>query len=175
TLPALYLYLYDDMKYRRHYEPNKSYFFTLNLADRSSDLLLRHIDELRHAFKIVKQQHPFDIDAIVILPDHLHMLCTFDDDCDYSTRIRLIKSYFSQKPPKQNEFQQVGKKKQERGIWQRRFWEHCIKDEQDFNSHVDYIHINPVKHGLVSKVSDWQYSSFHRYVKQGILPKEWGG
>lgn len=114
-MPALYLYLYDDMKYRRHYEPNKSYFFTLNLADRSSDLLLRHIDELRHAFKIVKQQHPFDIDAIVILPDHLHMLCTFDDDCDYSTRIRLIKSYFSQKPPKQNEFQQVGKKKARKG------------------------------------------------------------
>ncbi|WP_407069560.1 REP-associated tyrosine transposase [Moraxella oculi] len=127
------------MKYRRHYEPNKSYFFTLNLAGRSSDLLLRHIDELCHAFKIVKRRHPFDIDAIVILPDHLHMLCTFDDDCDYSTRIRLIKSYFSQKRPKTKRIPASRQKKARKGHLAKTLLGALHQRRQDFNFHVDYI------------------------------------
>lgn len=163
------------MQYRRIYKPNASYFFTINLADRSSDLLVRRIDELRTAFKVVKNRYPFEIDAIVILPDHLHMLCTFGDDTDYSKRIRLIKSQFSTQIPKTERISKSRQSKGERGIWQRRFWEHCIRDEMDFNQHIDYIHINPLKHGLVKQVSDWQYSSFHRYVKMGILPMNWAG
>lgn len=163
------------MQYRRFYKPNATYFFTINLADRSSDLLVRHIDDLRNAFKLVKARYPFDIDAIVILPDHLHMLCTFGDDVDYSRRIRLIKSNFSAQIPKTERISKSRQSKNERGIWQRRFWEHCIRDERDFYAHIDYIHINPLKHGLVERVADWQYSSFHRYVKNGILSEDWGG
>ncbi|HDL5699063.1 TPA: transposase [Mannheimia haemolytica] len=162
------------MQYRRLYKPNSTYFFTLNLADRKSDLLIKYINELRMAIKIVKNRYPFEIDAIVVLPDHLHMLCTFGEDCDYSKRIRLIKTQFSMSIPKSEEVSISRQNKGEWGIWQRRFWEHCIRDEKDLEHHINYIHINPLKHGLVEKVSDWKYSSFHRYVNMGILPNDWG-
>lgn len=103
------------------------------------------------------------------------MLCTFGDDIDYSKRIRLIKSQFCAQIPKTEYISKSRQSKGERGIWQRRFWEHCIRNEMDFNQHIDYIHVNPVKHGLVDQVSKWQYSSFHRYVKMGILPIDWAG
>lgn len=163
------------MQYRRLYLPNATYFFTINLADRTSDLLVRYINELRLTFKMVKERYPFDIDAIVVLPDHLHMICTFGEDPNYSSCIRLIKATFSAQIPKSEYISVSRKNKGERGIWQRRFWEHCICDEKDFYQHIDYIHINPLKHQLVKKVADWKYSSFHHYVKKGILSNDWVG
>ncbi len=166
------------MNYRRLYTQGATYFFTVNLQDRTSDLLIQEIDLLRECFRKVKQKHPFEINAIVILPDHIHTIWTMPtDDYDYSKRWRLIKYYFSHQlqitddeyiPPSRQ-------KKQERGIWQRRFWEHQIRSEEDYNNHVNYIHYNPLKHGYVQRAKDWQYSSFHKYVEQGILDIEWCG
>ncbi|MGP4712568.1 REP-associated tyrosine transposase [Psychrobacter sp. T6-2] len=147
-------------QYRRHYVQGASYFLAVNLADRSSDLLIKEIETLRYAFKVVKQKHPFYIDAIVILPDHLHMLCTIpSDDANYSERIKLIKYYSSYRIVKTEHISKSRRKKGERGIWQRRFWEHCIRNEADYRMHIDYIHLNPVKHEYVKRVQDWQYSS----------------
>jgi putative transposase len=113
---------------------------------------------------------------MVILPDHLHTIWTLPDgDHDFSQRWRQIKSAFSREIAKEERISQSRLRKQERGIWQRRFWEHVIRDEEDFNRHVDYIHINPVKHGYIQKVADWPYSSFHQYVRLGILPVDWAG
>ncbi|MFW2177986.1 MULTISPECIES: REP-associated tyrosine transposase [unclassified Moraxella] len=166
------------MQYRRFYQHGATYFFTINLADRRSDLLVQNIDLLRTAFKTVKDNHPFHIDAIVVLPDHIHTLWTLPaDNADYSIRIRLIKYYFSHALEIQ-EHEVISKsrqRKQERGIWQRRFWEHCIRNEQDYLAHINYIHLNPVKHGLVTQVKDWEFSSFHLFVARGDLPIDWFG
>jgi len=152
------------------------YFFTVNLAERNRTLLIERIDTLREAFRVVKEAHPFKIDAIVILPDHLHTIWTLPDgDHDFSQRWRQVKSAFSREIAKEERVSRNRLRKQERGIWQRRFWEHAIRDEEDFRRHVDYIHFNPVKHGYVQKVADWPYSSFHQYVHLGILPVDWAG
>jgi len=146
------------------------------LAERNRTLLIEHIDSLREAFRVVKEAHPFKIDAIVILPDHLHTIWTLPDgDHGFSQRWRQIKSAFSRAIVKEERISGSRFRKQERGIWQRRFWEHAIRNEEDFNRHVDYIHINPVKHGYIQKVADWPYSSFHQYVRLGILPVDWAG
>lgn len=150
------------MDYRRTYVEGGCYFFTLALADRNSDLLVRNIDLLRKAVKTVKTNHPFTIDAIVILPDHLHCILTLpEDDCNYSIRWMLIKRYFSLELTKNEYISPVRLKKRERGIWQRRFWEHVIRDEQDYLNHIEYIHTNPIKHGYVEHALDWPYSSVH--------------
>lgn len=160
--------------YIRAYVPGGTYFFTVNLLERNRRLLVEHIDALRNAFRIVKQQRPFRIDAIVILPDHLHCMWTMQpDDCDYSTRWRLIKSAFSRTIDPGERLSRRRQVKSERGIWQRRFWEHAIRDQDDFDRHIDYIHYNPVKHGWVEKVSDWPHSSFHRFVRLGFYPENW--
>jgi putative transposase len=162
--------------YRRYRIEGGTYFFTVNLAERNRTLLTERIDTLREAFCVVKDAHPFKIDAMVILPDHLHTIWTLPDgDHDFSQRWRQIKSAFSREIAKEERISQSRLRKQERGIWQRRFWEHVIRDEEDFNRHVDYIHINPVKHGYIQKVADWPYSSFHQYVRLGILPVDWAG
>ena len=163
------------MRYRRSFTPGGYYFFTLTLQNRRQDLLVRHIDVLRRAFAEVKQKHPFDIVAVCILPEHLHLLMALppENDCNYPTRLRLIKTKFSKALPKTETLTVSRSKKKERGIWQRRYWEHEIHNQQDLNAHIDYIHFNPVKHGYVNKVGDWPYSSFHRYVAQGILPQDW--
>ena len=162
------------MRYRRSFTPGGYYFFTLTLQNRWQDLLVRHIDVLRRAFAEVKQKHPFDIVAVCILPEHLHLLMALpENDCNYPTRLRLIKTKFSKALPKTETLTVSRSKKKERGIWQRRYWEHEIRNQQDLNAHIDYIHFNPVKHGYVNKVGDWPYSSFHRYVAQGILPPDW--
>ena len=132
---------------------------------------------LREAFRKVMEQHPFQIDAAVILPDHLHCLWTLPPgDADFSTRWRLIKSYFSRHCGEScaGPVSASRQRKQEKAVWQRRFWEHQIRDEVDFARHLEYIHYNPVKHGLVESPLDWEYSSFHRYVRQGIYNSEWG-
>jgi putative transposase len=162
--------------YRRDHTPGATWFFTLNLADRGSHLLTERIDLLRASFRTCMKRHPWTIDAIVILPDHLHALCTLPlGDADYALRWRQIKSGFSRALPKCEGISASRRRKLERGIWQRRFWEHRIRDEKDFSRHVDYIHHNPRKHGHVKRVADWPWSSFHRYVKAGILPVDWAG
>jgi len=162
--------------YRRYRINGGTYFFTVNLADRNRALLIEHIDTLRESFRVVKEAHPFEIEAIVIMPEHLHTIWTLPDgDDDFSQRWRQIKSAFSREITKEEPISKSRLRKQERGIWQRRFWEHAIRDEEDFRRHVDYIHFNPVKHGYVQRVVDWPHSSFHRYVRLGILPEDWAG
>jgi putative transposase len=162
--------------YRRNFIAAGSFFFTVNLAERRLRLLTEHIDELRSALRQTRQNHPFTIDAIVVLPDHLHAVWTLPEgDADFAKRWRLIKSAFSRSLATRERISDSRAAKGERGIWQRRYWEHTIRDENDFSRHLDYIHINPVKHGLVSRVRDWPYSSFHRLVKLGIYPEDWAG
>ncbi len=163
------------VNYRRNLVPGGTYFFTVTLRDRSSRLLARHIDSLRAAFREVKRKRPFYIDAIVILPEHLHIIWTLPEgDADYPGRWRAIKSAFTHAVAKSG-VTVARNEKGEYALWQRRYWEHTIADEDDFRRHVDYIHFNPVKHGWVKQVTDWPYSSLHRYVKQGILPPDWAG
>ncbi|MCP2039617.1 putative transposase [Neisseria sp. HSC-16F19] len=164
------------MQYRRSFAPGGCYFFTLALQDRKQDWLVRYIDSLRQAVKAVKQKHPFEIVAVCVLPDHMHLLIRLpENDSSYPMRLRMIKAGFSRALPKIEAVSAARQRKNERGIWQRRYWEHQIRDERDLNAHIDYIHFNPVKHGYVTRVADWPYSSFHRYVEQGILPEDWAG
>jgi len=162
--------------YRRNFIPGGCFFFTVNLADRRLPLLTENIETLRSAFRETRQRHPFTIDAVVILPDHLHVVWTLpEDDRDFATRWRLIKSSFSRNLAAGEPISASRAAKSERGIWQRRYWEHTIRDENDFGRHIDYVHINPVKHGLVTRVKDWPHSSFRRMVKLGIYPEDWAG
>jgi putative transposase len=162
--------------YRRNFISGGSFFFTVNLADRRLSLLTTHIDILRTAFRETHKRHPFTIDAIVVLPDHLHTIWTLPEgDADFATRWRLIKSGFSCGVTPDEVVSASRTVKGERGIWQRRYWEHTIRDDNDFARHVDYIHINPVKHGLVRRVGDWQPSSLHRMVELGTYPEDWAG
>ena len=160
--------------YRRVFIPGGTYFFTVNLHDRHSDLLVRHIDVLRHAVARVRHSHPFTIDAWVVLPDHLHAMWTLPpNDDDFPTRWRLIKGGFSRNIPQQRPRSRSRHHRRERSIWQRRYWEHLIRDERDYQRHMDYIHFNPVKHGYVESVGDWKYSTFHRSIERGMYPPEW--
>jgi putative transposase len=147
---------------------------TLLRSVRQLDALQRRDGALRQ--RETRQNHPFTIEAMVVLPDHLHVVWTMPEgDADFATRWRLIKTGFSLRLPDGERISDSRAAKGERGIWQRRYWEHTIRDERDFAHHVDYIHINPVKHGLVARVQDWPYSSFHRMVKFGIYPEDWAG
>ncbi|HLD65725.1 MAG TPA: transposase [Pseudomonas sp.] len=162
--------------YRCDHTPGATWFFTLNLADRRRDLLITQVDLLRTSFAKVMRKHPWRIDAIVILPDHLHALCTLPpEDADFALRWRLIKTGFARALPRDEPISVSRQSRGERSIWQRRYWEHHIRDEQDFAQHVDYIHHNPRKHGHVQCVADWPWSSFHRYVRAGLLPVDWAG
>jgi REP-associated tyrosine transposase len=162
--------------YRRAFVPGGCWFFTVNLLERHEILLVDHIAALREAVGRTRQAFPFTIDAFVVLPDHLHAIWTLPPgDADFSTRWRLIKSRFAQALPKQERLSAVRLERHERGIWQRRFWEHLIRDDTDYAHHVEYCHINPVKHGLVDRVRDWPHSSFHRDVRDGVFPLEWAG
>lgn len=163
------------MQYRRANTKGGTYFFTVNLAERNKTLLIDHIDELRVAYKKVNEKLPFITDAIVILPEHLHAIWTLPkDDSDFSTRWRLIKSWFSKSLPKTERINSSRTEKSERGIWQRRFWEHQIRDNTDYIRYVDYLYYNPVKHGYVNNVIDWPYSSFHRDLENEKYMKRWG-
>ena len=163
------------VRYRRNFVTGGTYFFTVTLADRSARTLIEHITHLRHAVRQTRISQPFDIDAIVVLPDHLHMVMTLPEgDADYPNRWRLIKRRFTDAVLK-SESLVARRPNGEAALWQRRYWEHTIRDEKDFERHVDYIHFNPVKHSLVGRVQDWPYSSFHRYVRQGVLPRDWAG
>jgi putative transposase len=161
-------------EYRRNRVPGGTYFFTVNLFDRRSDLLTRNIRHLREAVRQVRAKAPFHIDAWVALPDHIHCMWTLpEDDTNFSARWQAIKTAFSKQIP-DVEFRSTSRQgKGERGIWQRRFWEHTIRDDSDYAAHFDYIHFNPVKHGLVAHAADWPFSSFHRSVSMGIYPADW--
>ncbi len=136
-----------------------------------------NVSLLRKVFRRVIKKHPFTIDAFVLLPEHLHCVWTLPEgDRDFSKRWRLIKSYFTRKcnntyksPPSASR-----QMKKEQAVWERRFWEHLIRDEEDLVKHVEHIHYNPVKHGLVNAPKNWEFSSFHRYVRDGVFDPEWG-
>ncbi len=164
--------------YRRNFVSGGSYFFTVNLADRRSSLLTLHVGLLRAAFRYTRTRHPFSVEAIVVLPDHLHAIWIWtlpEGDSDFSVRWRLIKSAFSRALPLGEAVSESRAARSERGIWQRRYWEHTLRDANDFARHVDYIHFNPVKHGYVGRVKEWPYSSFHRMVRLGTCPEDWAG
>jgi putative transposase len=167
-------------EYRRLFVPAGTIFFTVVTHNRRPfliDELAR--DCLHHAIDTVRMRRPFTIDAIVLLPDHLHTIWTLPDgDQAYPVRWKRIKEHFTtlylKRGGKEGLRSLSRLKRQERGIWQRRYWDHVIRNEDDLERHFDYIHYNPVKHGLVSCPRDWPWSSFHRWVKQGAYDPQWG-
>ena len=164
------------MKYRRCFLPGGTFFFTVVTYNRN---IIFHNPEtvtlLRDAFQYVLDRHPFQIDACVILPDHIHTIWTLpENDSDYAMRWRLLKSHFTSRfELKQSALSASRKIKKEQAVWQRRYWEHLIRDEEDLMRHVEYIHYNPVKHGLTDATFHWPYSSFHQYVRNGLYPSDW--
>ncbi|MBA3015558.1 MAG: transposase [Proteobacteria bacterium] len=162
--------------YRRNRVPGGTYFFTVAIADRRCDLLARHAEHFKAVFR-EEQQRAFFINlALALLPDHLHAVWQLPEgDSDYSSRWRRIKAGFTRLFPSGERVSSSRAARGERGIWQRRFWEHTIQDQDDLQRHLDYVHWNPVKHGLVSQVVDWPHSTFHAYVERGIYPADWGG
>lgn len=167
------------MDYRRYRLAGATYFFTVVSHERRPLFAdAENVNLLRQAFSHTKTRHPFVIDALVLLPDHLHCLWTLPPgDDDFSRRWMLIKREFTRRSPPQNKapVSPARLAKREQAVWQRRFWEHCIRDEADFQRHCDYIHFNPVKHGYVTTPEAWPYSTFARFVERGIYPQNWGG
>jgi putative transposase len=177
------------MQYRRAFLPGGSFFFTAVTHDRQPLFhTADNVEVLREAFRVVKTKHPFEVDAVVILPDHLHCIWTLPpDDADFSTRWRLIKTWFTKHlgagetsgyaaltRPKTEEVGRIRRSRNPTPVWQQRYWEHTLRDKTDLIRHVEYIHFNPVKHGYATSALDWPYSSFRRYVENGIYPAEWG-
>jgi len=161
--------------YRRFRVPGGTYFFTINLLERRSDLLIRHIEVLREAVRRTRRERPFGIDAWVVLPEHMHCIMTLPKgDDDFSNRIKAIKIRFVRAIPTTERRSPRRVARGERAIWQRRFWEHAIRSDADYARHMDYVHFNPVKHGHVTLARDWPYSTFHRLVKAGLYPTDWG-
>ena len=159
--------------YRRLYQPGGTYFFTHVTYQRYPWLCsTMGRQALRNAITTVRQKYPFTIDAFVLLPDHLHCIWTLPEkDTDFAKRWRLIKLMVT-KTCGQSLALPLGKslsgeQRREGNLWQRRYWEHCIRDERDFVNHRNYVHYNPVKHGLVKSPVDWKYSSVHRYLRDG--------
>ena len=157
-----------------------TYFFTVVSYNRRAILCDTPIrDALRQAIITTATRFPFTIDAWVLMPDHLHAIWTLPaDDVDYSRRWALIKRFVSKQCGglyQDNEQLSASSiAKRESNIWQRRFWEHVIRDDNDFEQHMNYLHYNPIKHGLVNSLTDWEYSTFHRYVANGVYPLNWG-
>jgi len=170
--------LADMPNYRRLFIPGGTFFFTVNLLDRSRDLLTENIAALRRSYAYVARRHPFETIAVVILPDHLHCIWRLPlEDHDYPTRLRLLKSHFSKQLPSVSDTRK-GRRKGERGVWQRRFWEHLIRDDADLEKHLNYIHFNPVKHRYVADPDDWPYSTWREWKKAygrpiNVPPDDW--
>jgi putative transposase len=163
------------MRYRRARVGGATYFFTVNLADRSSRLLVDRVVLLRDAVRHVRRTRPSQILAWVVIPNHLHAVWRLPaGDADFSTRWALIKAGFSRALPRTEAVGKSRASKGERGVWQRRFWEHTIRDDADLARHVEYTHYNPVKHGYVERAIDWPYSSLRLYVRRGLLTEDWG-
>jgi putative transposase len=161
--------------YRRPRVPGATVFFTVNLATRGDSLLVQEIDRLKWAFSETLKARPCQLDALVILPDHIHAVWTLPkEDSDYSGRWGKIKSLFVRDLPA-GSVRRSHRKRGEKGIWQRRFWEHHIRSPEAYRALVQYCWINPVKHGLVSRAADWPYSSIHRDIRLGRVEPEWSG
>ena len=162
--------------YRRNRVAGGTYFFTVNLLDRRSDLLVVQIEALRGAVRWVRERAGFHIDAWVVLPEHMHCIWTLPEgDADFAGRWRGIKTRFSKAVPQVEPVSSVRARRGARGVWQNRYWEHTIRDEADYAAHMDYVHFNPVKHGLAGHPAEWPYSTFRRCVAAGVYPVEWGG
>ncbi len=166
------------MSYRRAQSPGATYFFTV-ITHRRQPLFQssENIQLLRGAFHQIKQTHPFALEAIAVLPDHLHALWTLPEgDANFSTRWRLIKEYVTRRvdPSYRQPRSNLQLSKQEQAVWQRRFWEHQIQGDRDYEQHLNYIHYNPVKHGYVDCPRSWEYSSFRKYVQAGVYAEDWG-
>ncbi|MDP2787597.1 MAG: transposase [Pseudomonadota bacterium] len=163
--------------YRRAHEGGATYFFTVVAYQRQRILLQPNVlDALRDAFRNVRQTKPFKLDAVVILPDHLHAIWTLPPgDAGFGARWGMIKRHVSKTVGASGAEATTHsmKTRRELGFWQRRFWEHLIRDDDDYARHMDYIHFNPVKHGYVKSPADWQHSSFRKSVAQGIYPVGW--
>ena len=159
--------------HRRKFNPGGTFYYTLSLADRQSSALVDHIAALQAAMRDARAKAPFKIEAIVILPNHFHAILTLPQrDDGFTERWRHINNSFTiavaaASPPTPREA------RGEYALWQERYWEHAIRDETDLARHIEYIHFNPVKHRMVERVADWPHSSFHRYVRRGLLPGDW--
>ncbi len=166
------------MRYRRAVLAGGSFFFTLVTEKRRPLFATAEtVDVLRQALASVQASRPFDLEAGVVMPDHLHCIWTLPtDDADFATRWRLVKTWFTKHcdPELRLTPDHARRARGEQAIWQHRYWEHALRDEGDFARHVEYIHFNPVKHGYVAAAIDWPYSSFRRYVEAGIYPSDWG-
>jgi len=155
------------VQYRRNRVAGGTYFFTVTLRDRRGNALVRHIDVLRMAWRLARVRVPHEVVAVVVLPEHLHAVIRMaEGSADYSRLWQEIKKGFTRRLPPQ-----AGATP---SPWQPRFWEHTLRDDRDVQAHADSVHINPAKHGRVNRVSDWPHSSFHRCVRDGLLPSDWG-
>ena len=163
--------------YRHAQDPGACYFFTLVTHQRQPLLTQPRLREaLRLAIVQVRQRYPFNICGWVLLPDHLHCLWQLpEEDADYGLRWSMIKRLTSQAVPSVQGVSLSRRLRRESGLWQRRFWEHRIRDEADYRRHMDYLHWNPMRHGLVERVADWPWSSYHRLVREGVYPEDWAG
>jgi putative transposase len=168
-------------EYKRIKIAGGTYFFTVISNNRKPLLTLDIVRKgLRDSINKTRKNLPFKIDAWVLLPDHLHTIWTLPSgDADFAARWAMIKQYTSKSCRQLFEYKETicdsRLLRKEMSLWQRRFWEHLIRDADDYEKHFDYIHWNPVKHGHVSRVIDWPYSTFHRFMAQGIYPPDWGG
>lgn len=162
--------------YLRPRAPGASIFFTVALADRRSRLLIDEVAALRTSVRMTRDERPFRIDAWVVLPEHMHCIWTLPhDDAEYSLRWKEIKTRFTKSVGLVGRRSASKIAKGEAGLWQRRFWEHHIRGERDFTTHLRYCWWNPVKHGCVERAVDWPYSSIHRDIRQGRCDPEWTG
>ena len=161
--------------YKRAWIPGGTFFFTVNLAQRENNtLLIDKIDLLHRAFNSVQASHPFAMDAIVVLPEHLHCVWRLPKGDDrFDLRWRMIKAVFSRSLIVEENISASRTRHRERGIWQRRYWEHAIRDEADWRRHVDYIHYNPVKHSYVKRAFDWPHSTFCQFIKREMYDVNW--
>ncbi len=166
------------MQFRRYFLPGGTYFFTVVTYNRRKIFIREEaFDLFNESICYVQGRRPFNINAFCICPDHIHMIWTLpENDADYPTRWRLIKSYFSHHYQEGESLgiSKSGAKVYGKNVWQHRYWEHFIRNEEDYSRHVEYIHFNPVKHGLASSPSSWEHSSFLDYVSQGLYPLKWG-
>jgi len=179
------------MQYRRAFLPGGTFFFTVVTVDRRPLFAEQeNVATLREAFRTIRLQRPFRLDAAVVLPDHLHCIWTLPPgDADFATRWRLIKTWVTKhyalngssgyaaltRPTASgSNVDEMTASKRQQTVWQHRYWEHMLRDETDYRRHVEYIHFNPVKHGYVKGPIDWPYSSFHQHVKEGLYSPDWG-
>jgi putative transposase len=164
--------------YRRAYVPGGTYFFTVKTFQRQPILTEERCRiALRQAIVEVRAMFPFESIAWILLPDHLHTIWRLaESDANFSLRWSLIKQRVTRERADGTGSVSINRSRQRRRegtIWQRRFWEHVIRDDTDLERHIDYIHYNPVKHVYVSRVIDWPYSTFHRYARLGMYHADW--